>query len=166
LTANIQLIWAQDLNGGIGFNNHLLFNVPEDLKFFSQTTRDNIILMGRKTWDSLPKKPLPSRRNIVLSRNLKTLEGAEVYSDFDEAIHSLDGTVWVIGGETLYKEAITKASTLYITQIFKEATQVDAYGPRKDYIDNHFDLVNSTDIKTSEKTNINYAFYHYIRKEN
>ena len=66
----IHLIWAQDQNGGIGKNGNLPWHIPEDLKNFKKITFGSTIVMGRKTWDSLPIKPLPKRRNIILSNNV------------------------------------------------------------------------------------------------
>ena len=66
---NIHIIWAQDNNGGIGKDNKLPWHISEDLINFKKITSIHTIIMGRKTWDSLPKKPLPNRRNIVLSSN-------------------------------------------------------------------------------------------------
>ena len=69
----INLIWAQDYNGGIGKEGNIPWYISEDLKHFKKLTQNSIVIMGRKTWDSLPFKPLPSRRNIVLSsRNLNS----------------------------------------------------------------------------------------------
>jgi dihydrofolate reductase len=166
MPANVNLIWAQDLSGGIGYDNELLFNIPEDLKFFSQTTRNSTIVMGRKTWDSLPKKPLPSRRNIVLSRTVKHLEGAEVYPSLAEALQNIDGDLWVIGGESLYNEAIHLATTLYVTQIFEKAPNIDAYAPKQYIVAQQFERVNATKRLISEKTGIEYEFVHYARREN
>ena len=67
---DIHLIWAQDENGGIGQNGKLPWHISEDLKNFKSLTLNSTIIMGRKTWDSLPIKPLPNRKNIILSRNL------------------------------------------------------------------------------------------------
>ena len=67
----IHLIWAQDTNGGIGKNGKLPWHISEDLKKFKSLTYNSTVIMGRKTWDSLPIKPLPNRRNFVLSRQKK-----------------------------------------------------------------------------------------------
>ena len=83
----IHLIWAQDYDGGIGKNGQLPWHIPEDLKNFKKITIDSTIIMGRKTWDSLPFKPLPNRRNIVLSKN--TINNVEVYHNIDECINIL-----------------------------------------------------------------------------
>ena len=83
----IHLIWAQDYDGGIGKNGQLPWYIPEDLKNFKKITLDSTIIMGRKTWDSLPFKPLPNRRNIVISRNPEiSITGCEVVNSIEKAL--------------------------------------------------------------------------------
>ena len=83
----IHLIWAQDQNGGIGQNGKLPWHISEDLKNFKSLTINSTIIMGRKTWDSLPIKPLPNRKNIILSR--KKQLGDFTYSSFEECIEKI-----------------------------------------------------------------------------
>src|SRR5690606_13326231 len=100
----ISIIVAIDENKAIGKNNQLLWHLPNDLKFFKQTTSGHPIIMGRKTFDSI-RKPLPNRKNIVITRdeNLK-IEGAEVVNSLSEAIRSLqeENEVFIIGGAEIY----------------------------------------------------------------
>ena len=86
----VHLIWAQDLNGGIGRDGKLPWYIPEDLKNFKKITTQSIVIMGRKTWDSLPLKPLPKRRNIVLSSTSQ--DNVETYSTYNECISQLKNT--------------------------------------------------------------------------
>ena len=83
----IHLIWAQDFNGGIGKDGRLPWHISEDLKNFKQITLGSTIIMGRKTWDSLPFKPLPKRRNIVLSSS--NISNIEVYHNIEDCIRTL-----------------------------------------------------------------------------
>ena len=83
----IHLIWAQDTNGGIGKDGKLPWHVSEDLKNFKKITSQHPVIMGRKTWDSLPIKPLPNRRNIILSNSI--FEDLEVYNDVRLCIKEL-----------------------------------------------------------------------------
>ena len=83
----IQLIWAQDKNGGIGKNGKLPWHISEDLKNFKKITKNHPIIMGRVTWESLPFKPLPRRRNIILSS--QAIKGAEVYNSIDDCCKKL-----------------------------------------------------------------------------
>ena len=85
---DIELIWAQDQNGGIGKDGKLPWHISEDLQNFKKITSGSPIIMGRKTWESLPFKPLPNRRNIVLSS--KQLDNIETYRSIDDCIKNLD----------------------------------------------------------------------------
>ena len=84
----LSIIVAIDLNNGIGYDNELLVKIPEDLKRFKEITSGHTVVMGRKTWESLPKKPLPNRRNIVLSRKKEDIPPEDhirmTYEEFDE----------------------------------------------------------------------------------
>jgi len=101
---DIHLIWAQDENGGIGKNGLLPWHISEDLKNFKKITLNLPIIMGRKTWDSLPSKPLPNRRNIIFSTNIH--DGLEVYQSIQECIKSLEkdhiDKVFIKGKKTLF----------------------------------------------------------------
>ena len=123
---------TQDL--GIGLNNRLLVALPEDLKHFKRTTLGCPVIMGRKTWDSLPPafRPLPGRRNIVLSRSgSASFEGAEVASSLEEALNRLQGVerAFVIGGEQIYRQALPFAHELILTEIDAQPP-ADAFFPR------------------------------------
>ena len=138
----VHLIWAQDYNGGIGKLNNLPWHISEDLKNFKSLTINSTIIMGRKTWDSLPFKPLPNRRNIVLSSQL--IEGAEVYHDYDTCYNSLNSMsldkVFVIGGSSIYKLIFKDADYLHITFVNLMIADIDTFAPyclddiKKDFI--------------------------------
>ena len=105
----IAIIAAIDKNNALGFKNKLLFYLPNDLKRFKALTTGHTVVMGRKTFDSLPKGALPNRRNIVLSRNTQqTFPGAEVYASLEEALKhcSDDEKVFIMGGASVYKQAM------------------------------------------------------------
>ncbi len=114
----LSMIAAVDQNMGIGKNNQLLCYLPNDLKRFKQITMGLPIIMGRKTFQSIGK-PLPGRRNIVLSKRHSEITGVEVYQDIAEALSKCqkEAEVMVIGGETLYRLLINKADRLYLTHI-------------------------------------------------
>ena len=107
----MKLIAAVDKHWGIGKNGDLLFHIPEDMKFFRSMTEGNIVVMGRKTLESMPNgKPLKNRINIVLSRDAAyTAEGARVCRT--------DKDVFIIGGAQIYKQYLDKCDTAYITHI-------------------------------------------------
>lgn len=118
----VSIIVAIDENKGIGKNNQLLWHLPNDLKFFKKTTSRHTVIMGRKTFDSIGK-PLPNRRNIVISRNkdLK-IEGAEVYNSIDEALTTCqqEQEVFIVGGAEIYKQALPLTNKFYITKVHHE----------------------------------------------
>ena len=127
----IHLIWAQDKNGGIGYKGQLPWHIPEDLQNFKKLTLNSTILMGRKTWESLPIKPLPKRRNIVLTRK-KNLE-VESYQSIDECLTKLTNDniyeLFIIGGSTIYNSFIDKAEQLHITLIDEKTKHIDTIFP-------------------------------------
>ena len=120
----LSIIVAYDLNQGIGINNTLPWRLTDDLKFFKKTTLNKAIIMGRNTYDSIGK-PLPNRRNIILSRQTKIITGCEVYSSMQQALSPLkaEAEVFIIGGASIYKQYLPMANRLYITRI---NTQVNA----------------------------------------
>jgi len=127
----IHLIWAQDKNGGIGKNSKLPWHIPEDLKNFKKLTLNSTIVMGRKTWASLPIKPLPERRNIVLSSN--SIEDVESYNSIEQCIETLDKDnikkIFVIGGAQIYRNFIYRSDVLHITIIDAATEGIDTYFP-------------------------------------
>ena len=127
----IHLIWAQEMNGGIGKDGMLPWHISEDLQNFKKLTLDSTILMGRKTWESLPIRPLPKRRNIVLSS--KKVSDIECYTSTEECIEKLvdDGTekLFVIGGSTVYRNFIHRADELHITYMDEITEGIDTYFP-------------------------------------
>ena len=110
----IHFIWAQDNNGGIGKKDKLPWHVPEDLKNFKNLTKNNTIIMGRKTWDSLPIRPLPYRRNIVLSR--KNINNVECYHSVSNCLEEIksENHVFVIGGADGLSEDVRRRADLLI----------------------------------------------------
>lgn len=132
----IILIAALDQHLGIGYNNQLLKPIKEDLQRFKQLTQGFPIVMGRKTWDSLPKKPLPNRLNIILSSTLlpETQESIWIRSNLREVITELQPHVeklFVIGGGQIYAEALPYADSLELTLIH-EMFEADTFFPTFD----------------------------------
>jgi dihydrofolate reductase len=132
----ISLIAAIGRNNEIGKENKLLWNMPADMKHFKETTSGHVVIMGRKTYESIGK-PLPNRRNILITRSSDyTAEGMEIAHSLDEALTLVenggggwDGEVFIIGGAQLYAEAIDIADKLYITRIDNEVLDADAFFP-------------------------------------
>ncbi len=127
----IHLIWAQDMNGGIGKNGSLPWHISEDLKNFKKLTLNSTIIMGRKTWESLPVKPLPKRENIVLSGN--SVSDVTCFQSIDHCIEYLNDNniakAFVIGGAQVYRNFIHRADELHITFVEKATEGIDTYFP-------------------------------------
>lgn len=124
---NISLIVAVTENMVIGKDNKLAWHLPDDMNYFSNMTRGHSIIMGRKNWESIPNKyrPLPDRKNIVVTRNEKFQDdGATVVNSIEEAIEearsSEDEEIFIIGGGEIYKLGFKYVDKLYITEIFAE----------------------------------------------
>ena len=131
---SISIIVAIAQNGAIGFENKLLYWLPNDLKRFKALTTGHTIIMGRKTFESLPKGALPNRRNIVLTRQNIKFPGAERYGSLEEALAHCaeEEEVFIIGGASVYQEALPLADKLCITHIEDIPAQADAYFPAID----------------------------------
>lgn len=124
------LIAAVGKNMELGKNGELIFHIKEDMEFFKESTKGHKIVMGRKTWESLPGK-LPNRTNIVISRH--DFEGPdEIIHDLDDFITKNKGTdeeIFIIGGGMIYVEFLPYASKLYLTEVDAEDSEADAYFP-------------------------------------
>ena len=127
----INLIWGQDKNGGIGKNNTLPWHIPEDLKNFKKLTMNSPIIMGRKTWKSLTIKPLPNRRNIVLSSSI--IKNVEYYDTIEKCMKKLrnDGVkkIFIIGGAQIYDIFFQYADKLHVTLINENIDGIDIWFP-------------------------------------
>jgi len=129
----ISLVVAAAENGVIGHRGTLPWRLPEDLKRFKALTMGKPVIMGRKTWDSLPRKPLPGRTNIVITHNRNfRVEGALVAHSFADAIaRAGKGEIMVIGGEAIFAEALPLAETIHLTEV-AASPEGDAFMPRID----------------------------------
>lgn len=127
----INMIAAVASNGALGLDNRLLYWLPNDLKRFKQLTTGHTIVMGRRTFDSLPKGALPNRRNVVVSASVQSLPGAEVYPSLDEALQACaaDDEVFVIGGASIYRQAYPLAQRLYLTEVDDVPAAADVFFP-------------------------------------
>lgn len=129
----LNLIYARAANGVIGKDNALPWHLPEDLAHFKRTTLGSPVIMGRKTWDSLPARfrPLPGRRNIVLTRDTTwQADGAQRAGSVAEAVAACGDApeAWVIGGAEVYRQALPHAQRVVITEIAKDF-EGDAFAP-------------------------------------
>lgn len=116
------IILVMDNDQAIGRDGELLCRLPEDMKHFRETTAGSVVIMGRKTWESFPKRPLPNRENIVLSRSLKELDGAEVFGDVQsvlERVQNSEKRVYVIGGAEVYRQFVPYCDEALITRVYE-----------------------------------------------
>lgn len=122
--SQIIIISALTSENVIGSNGKIPWHLPEDFKLFKEFTSNNIVVMGRKTWDSLPLKfrPLPNRENIVISRSVKHINGVEVFDSLDKALDhakAFDKDIYLIGGSNIYSGGMNYADKLYLSFVKK-----------------------------------------------
>ena len=120
----ISIIVAVSEDWGIGKDNELLWHISEDLKRFKRLTTGNTIIMGKKTWESLPRRPLPGRKNIVLTDDPQEhIDGSVTAYSIEDALSKCerDEEIFVIGGGSIYRQFMPIADRLYITHVHKKA---------------------------------------------
>ena len=159
----INIIAAVAKDRAIGFQNKLIYWLPNDLKRFKALTTGHTIIMGRNTFLSLPKGALPNRRNIVLSRSTKAFEGCDVYASLEEALQhcAADEDVYIIGGASVYEQALGMADRLCLTEIDDTPAEADTFFPP--YKDDWKEVAREAH-DTDERHAQRYAFVDYIRK--
>ncbi|WP_029905126.1 dihydrofolate reductase [Prevotella sp. 10(H)] len=153
------IIVAADENNAIGKDNNLLCHLPNDLKYFKKVTDGHPVIMGRKTFESLPKGALPNRRNIVITRNRELqFDRCEMVSSLAEAIKLCEGEpeIFFIGGGSIYKEAMRIANKLYLTRIHHIFEGADTFFPQVDSLT--WKEVAREDHQTDEKHKYAYSF--------
>ncbi len=156
----ISLIAAVGKNNELGLDNHLIFNIPGDLKFFRNTTLGKTVIMGRKTYESIGK-PLPKRLNIVVSNSLKETDGITIINSLEEVLEKYlnsEEEVFIIGGESLYNYFINYAQNIYLTKVYANAV-ADKYFPSFD--ENNY---NQTLLGENKENNLEYKHILYRRK--
>ena len=149
-------------NRAIGYQNRLLYHIKSDLTRFRELTTGHTIIMGRKTYESLPNGALPHRRNIVVSRSMKEMEGCEVYPNLDAALKAAEGKTeetFIIGGESIYRQSLPAARKLYLTVVDDTPQQADAFFPE----------INPEEWELIEKemrneNGLSFSFLTYLKK--
>lgn len=156
---SVSMIAAVGKNLELGKNNNLIWHFKEDMKFFKDTTMGHTVVMGRKTFESLPKA-LPGRKNIVISSNAEyQAQGATVVTSVEEALQIADNEeVFVIGGGKIYAEFLPYADKLYLTEIDAECADADTYFPQFNKSEYIKEIINYYDIDGVE-------FYHVVYKK-
>lgn len=156
----ITVIAAVARNRAIGLHNKLLYWLPDDLRHFRLLTTGHTIIMGRRTFESLPKGALPNRRNIVLTRSSQAFPGAETFASLPDALAaSADEDVYVIGGESVYRQAMPLATRLCLTEIDDTPAEADAFFPPYD----DWQEESREDHTRDERHAYNYAFVNLIK---
>ncbi len=161
----ISIIVAIAQNGAIGYKGDLIYHLSADLRRFKELTTGHTVIMGRKTYESLPKGALPNRRNIVLTRQQgASFPGTEVYSSIDEALNkcSRDEKVYIMGGAQVYTQALPMADELEITLVHDSPAQADTFFPEFGS-DESWHLINREDHQPDEKNPYPYSFLTYRR---
>ncbi|MGG4434386.1 dihydrofolate reductase [Priestia megaterium] len=163
---SISLICAADENSAIGYQNKLLCKLKGDLKYFKEKTTGSVVVMGRKTYQSIGKA-LPNRTNIILTTDVNyEADDCYIYNDFDSLIndynqHSED-EVYVIGGSTLYSQFMDYADTIYLTRIHNKFDNADAHFPKMNM--DEWKRA-SYEVRYEDKDNdYDYTFFTYKRK--
>ena len=117
----------------IGYQNRLLYAIPSDMTRFRMLTTGHVIIMGRKTFESLPNGALPNRHNIVISKTREQITGCEVYTSLEEALEArkeaAEDECFIIGGASIYEQALSFADKLYLTIVEKEPEHADTFFP-------------------------------------
>ena len=155
----LNIIACVSLNNAIGYNNDLLYKIPEDLSFFKTMTKNKTVIMGRKTWVSIGSKPLPNRNNIIVSKEDLSLEDAiKRGKTFDEDI-------FIIGGGELYRESLKlpydfNIYLTYVQDIYPNKEGV-VYFPNINF--KEWQLISTTPIQKSKKTKYHYQMFHYFK---
>ena len=169
----ISAIVAVDNNWGIGFEGQLLEYIPEDMKYFRETTIGNVVIMGRKTWDGLPIKPLQDRSNIILSKTCPC--GSWIYDSEAHYIQFISKITenefenfrksstqfFVIGGGTIYEQLLPYCDRVYVTKIHQSYENVDTYFPVDLDASPEWQQVEASDIR--QYGHIAYHFLTYER---
>ncbi len=157
----ISLIVAFDQGLAIGKDNQLLWHLPKDLSYFKNVTSGNTIIMGRKTFDSIGK-PLPKRKNIVITRQRDLqCNGVEFTSSLQTAIES-NKDCFIIGGESIYLEALSTVDRLYITQVHARFEEADTFFPTLNW--DEWTLISKEDHPADENHAYAFSFCIYDRK--
>ena len=161
----IALIAAIAENNAIGFENRLIYWLPNDLKRFKALTTGHTIIMGSNTFRSLPKGALPNRRNIVLSRKQSEFPGAETFHSLEDALVncSNEEIVYIIGGETLYRASMPMADILCLTEVKDTPEKADAFFP--EFNKKEWEIIEKEEFCKDEKHCHDYSFVTYAKRK-
>jgi dihydrofolate reductase len=159
----ISIIVAIAENMAIGKDNDLLWHIPADLKRFKQITSGHPVIMGKRTWESLPRRPLPNRRNIVITDLAgEQISGCEMAYSIGEAIALCkpDEENFIIGGASVYRQFLPYADRLYLTRVYK-SFDGDVFFPEIDF--SQWKLISKHEVPKDEMAGFDYANEIYER---
>jgi dihydrofolate reductase len=159
----ISIIVAVARNNAIGKNNDLLWHIPADMKMFMRVTRGHTVIMGKRTYQSLPKQPLPNRKNIVITDDPgDNFEGCVMVSSIDAALElcSQAEENFIIGGASVYAQFLPFTDRLYLTRVHKDFDG-DVFFPTIDF--SEWKLISSEDFPPDEKNDFGFSFLVYDR---
>lgn len=158
-------------NRAIGYQNRLLYHIKSDLTRFRELTTGHTIIMGRKTYESLPNGALPHRRNIVVSRSMKEMEGCEVYPNLEAALKAAESPqeIFIIGGESIYRQSLPAAHKLYLTVVDDTTVNDAAINATPQQADAFFPEINPEEWELIEKemrneNGLSFSFLTYLKK--
>jgi dihydrofolate reductase len=158
----ISIIVAVAKNNVIGKDNSLLWHISEDLQRFKKITENHTVIMGRKTYFSLPFRPLKNRRNIVISKSVANIDGVEVVDNLRSAFDLCKGEdeVFIIGGASIYSQSINYADKIYLTKIYK-SFEGDTFFPE---IDNKkWQLTDKSEFFYAEKADLKFQYLTFTK---
>ena len=161
----ISIIVAVSEDWGIGKDNKLLWHISEDLKRFKRLTFGNTVIMGKRTWESLPRRPLPGRRNIVLTDDkTENIENAVTAYSIEDSLSKCEKNeeIFIMGGGSIYRQFMPFADRLYITHVHKKAP-ADIYFPEIDL--KIWKITEKEVFKTDDEESIPYTYTIYEKKE-
>ncbi|MDR2775010.1 MAG: dihydrofolate reductase [Tannerella sp.] len=162
----ISIIVAIAENRAIGANNGLLWKLPNDMKRFREITTGHAVVMGRKTFESLPKGALPNRTNIVVTKNKEALfENCKIFNNIRDAVKEYNSgeEVFIIGGASIYGQTIDLADKMYITRVHHSFENADIFFPEID--EDKWMMTEQEDFRNDDKHLYPYTFQTYIRKK-
>lgn len=155
----ISIIVAYDKNKAIGKDNRLCWRQSADLKRFKELTTGKTVVMGRKTFESIGR-PLPNRRNIVLTRQDINIDGVEVINSIED-IKNIEGDIFIIGGGEIYKSCLILADRIFATEIDCEI-EADTWFPI--FSENDWMIESVDKHNADEKNEFNYSFINYVKR--
>lgn len=161
----ISIIVAVSEDLGIGKKNDLLWHLPEDLKRFKKLTYGNTIIMGKRTWESLPRRPLPGRKNVVITDIPdETFEGAVTAYSIDDSVSKCERSeeIFIIGGGSIYRQFIDIADKLYITHVHRKS-EADVYFPEIN--PGIWKVIEKEEFKPETEDGIPYTYVIYERRK-